>query len=101
MILGDGILGEEMIEIAERVNRREPAWNLLGYLTLAPNHMEIKPNGYPVLGDVKAFDRFPEATFVMDNECPHELLLPDDRRVALCDPCRPFHAIHSCRKPLR
>jgi sugar O-acyltransferase (sialic acid O-acetyltransferase NeuD family) len=86
LILGTGVHGEEMAEIVERINRAEPTWNLLGFLSPDAKRVSETLNDYPVLGSSDAMDEFPNAAFVPDNEWPRSLIPSRDRLISLVDP---------------
>jgi sugar O-acyltransferase (sialic acid O-acetyltransferase NeuD family) len=86
LILGTGVHGAEMAEIVERINRAEPTWNLLGFLSPDETRVGQMLNGYPVLGTPDALHDFPDASLVPDNEWPRSLIPPRERLVSLLDP---------------
>ncbi|HZO90309.1 MAG TPA: hypothetical protein VFB38_18430 [Chthonomonadaceae bacterium] len=86
LILGAGVHSAEMAEIAERINRVEPTWNLLGFLSPDAAQQGTLRNGYPVLGPPEALAAYPSAYLVPDNEWPRALPVPYERLVSLIDP---------------
>ncbi len=86
LILGNGVHGMEMAEIVERVNRAQPTWNLLGFLSPDTRHINTERNGYPVLGSVEKLAAYPDACLIADNEWPRALPVPRERLIALIDP---------------
>ena len=86
IIAGTGVHSAEMAEIVERINRVEPAWNLLGYLSPDGSRIGEVRNGYPVLGPPEAVEDYPDTVLVPDNEWPRSPGLPLDRLVSLVDP---------------
>jgi sugar O-acyltransferase (sialic acid O-acetyltransferase NeuD family) len=89
IILGTGVHAKEMAEIVERVNRANPTWNLLGYITASEKHAQTGTefNGYAVLGTKECLAGYPDACFVPDNE--NRVLasdVPRNRLVSLIDP---------------
>jgi sugar O-acyltransferase (sialic acid O-acetyltransferase NeuD family) len=86
IILSTGVHAAEMAEIVDRVNRVEPTWNLLGYLTVSDDAPVEVVNGYPVLGTAKRVAEYPEASFVASNGWPVEVLPPRERLATLIDP---------------
>jgi sugar O-acyltransferase (sialic acid O-acetyltransferase NeuD family) len=86
VILGGGVHSAEMVEIVERINRVEPTWNLLGYLTPHEEQIGTSRNGYPVLGRAEALDAYPDACLVADNEWPRSIPAHQERLVSLVDP---------------
>lgn len=88
IIHGAGIHALEMAEIVDRINRVEPTWNLLGYLTQGAMQgqapMGQPANGYPVLGLTQDAHRYPDCWFVPDNVRPVEI--PRERLATIIDP---------------
>jgi carbonic anhydrase/acetyltransferase-like protein (isoleucine patch superfamily) len=88
IILGSGVHAGEMVEIVERVNRREPTWRLLGLIP-PPKHADRAGqqfNGCPILAAEKALADHPDAWFVPDNEFPDPLPVRRERLTSLIDP---------------
>jgi sugar O-acyltransferase (sialic acid O-acetyltransferase NeuD family) len=50
VIVGAGGLGREIAWLTERINAKEPQWNLLGFLDDDPALHGKSVNGYPVIG---------------------------------------------------
>ena len=86
LILGDGVHGREMAEIVERINRVTPTWNLLGFLSPGAEKAGTLRNGYPVLGSAEAWNEYPHAALIPDNEWPSAFPLPRERLISLIDP---------------
>ncbi len=86
LIAGDGVHGQEMVEIVERINRQTPTWNLIGFLTSSTDAVGVDRNDYPVLGHLEVLDTHPNAAIVADNEWPALTPLPQNRLVSLVDP---------------
>ncbi|HLK57816.1 MAG TPA: hypothetical protein VKU00_14715 [Chthonomonadaceae bacterium] len=86
IILGGGVHSAEMAEIVERINHVTPTWNLLGYLSPREAQIGTLRNGYPVLGAPDAYDVYPDACFVPDNEWPRTFPIPSERLTSLVDP---------------
>jgi len=86
LILGTGVHGAEMAEIVERANRVEPAWNLLGFVSLKDDLVGEMRNGYPVLGMLEVLERYPGAFLVPDNEWLRTTEVPHERLISLIDP---------------
>jgi sugar O-acyltransferase (sialic acid O-acetyltransferase NeuD family) len=86
IILSTSVHAAEMAEIVERVNRVEPTWNLLGYLTASDDAPVGSLNGYPVLGSAARVADYPQALFVSSNEWPAEMFPPRERLATLMDP---------------
>ena len=86
IILSSGVHGEEMAEIAERINRVEPTWNLLGFIAAGPKDTRTERAGLPVWRDLSALKEYPYAMCVPDNEWPAASAVPRERLVSLVDP---------------
>ena len=86
LILGAGVHAAEMVEIVERVNIREPTWNLLGFVAAKEERLGGTLNGAPVLGAKEIIDQHPDACLVPDNEWPRGEPVPRERLVSLVDP---------------
>ena len=86
LILGGGVHGAEMVEIVERVNRVQPTWNLLGFLTHDDGHDGEMRNGVPVLGGPSCLTAYADACLLPDYEWPRDYPLPRERLVTLIDP---------------
>jgi sugar O-acyltransferase (sialic acid O-acetyltransferase NeuD family) len=86
LMLGTGVHSLEMAEIAERINRAQPTWTLLGFVSATAAQVGEVRNGYPVLGSLEAVAQHPEACLVPDNEWPRSAELPRYRLVSLVDP---------------
>lgn len=86
IILGTGVHGAEMAEMVERINRLEPTWNLLGFISPRGDKLGEKHNGYPVLGMPEVLAQYPVACLVADNEWPRSNQVPMERLISLIDP---------------
>ena len=86
VILGAGVHAGEMVEIVERINRENPAWNLLGFIAANDKSAGKTLNGLPVLGAKAALADFPQACLVPDNSWPRAEPAPRERLVSLVDP---------------
>lgn len=86
LILGTAVHAAEMAEIVERVDRVQPTWRLLGFLSAEAKHVGEQQNGYPVLGTLDELPRYPEACLVPAYPWPQSLALPRERLVSLVDP---------------
>lgn len=86
LILGNGVHGAEMAEIVERINAVRPTWNLLGFVSPQTEQSGRERNGYPVLGGLDAFAKYPAACLLPDNEWPRSLPVPSERLISLVDP---------------
>jgi len=86
LILGAGVHAAEMAEIVDRVNRVEPAWNLLGFVSPDGEKIGDMLNGYKVLGTREVLDRHAGAFLVKAFEWPREEEAPRERMTSLIDP---------------
>ena len=88
IILGTGVHGAEMAEIAERASNAGAPWRLRGFV--APErHADMVGttiNGYPVLGTRSALERYSGCCVVPDNEYGQPVDLPRERIATLVDP---------------
>lgn len=64
IISGAGGLGREVAWLVERINRREPTWNLLGFTECDESWRGRVINGYPVLGGDDVIASYPDAFVV-------------------------------------
>ncbi len=64
IIIGASGFGREVAWLTERINEKEPVWNLLGFLDDNPELSGSCVNGYPVLGTIQESAKYPEAYFV-------------------------------------
>jgi sugar O-acyltransferase (sialic acid O-acetyltransferase NeuD family) len=85
LILGNGIHNLEMAEMVERVNRVQPTWNLIGFVSADGRGKGDARNGYPVVGGPEAIARCPGAALVPEFGWPREGT-PRERLVSLIDP---------------
>ena len=72
IILGTGVHAGEMAEIVERINKVQPTWNLLGFITPSESKVGEIFNGYPVLGTRDVLCAYPGVSLVSDNEWPYQ-----------------------------
>lgn len=86
IIVGTGVHAAEMAEMVNRINREEPTWNLLGYVTPDEKRVGESFNGCPILGTKALIDQYTNAYLVSDNEWPDKQNLPINRVVSLIDP---------------
>ena len=86
IILGTGVHSMEMVEIVERVNRAQPAWNLLGFISPDGKMTGEIRNGYRVLGSVEKLAEHNEALIVPEFEWPRSAPVPFERMISLVDP---------------
>ena len=88
IILGAGVHGAEMVEIAERASRAGAPWRLLGFVVPEGSADLVGEtiNGYPVLGTRQVLERYPDCCVVPDNEYNEPIGLPRERIVSLIDP---------------
>lgn len=66
VIIGSGDFAREIVAVVERINKQNPAWNLLGFLD------EVKAagsevSGYPVLGGVNWLDEHLDTYVICSN----------------------------------
>ncbi len=88
IILGAGVHGAEMAEIAERASSAGAPWRLLGFV-VPESHADLVGetiNGHPVLGTRQVLERYPDCCVVPDNEYDEPIDLPRERMVSLIDP---------------
>ena len=88
IILGAGVHGAEMAEIAERASNAGAPWRLLGF-GVPDSHAELvgtRVNDYPVLGTRQVLQRHPDCCVVPDNVYKEPISLPRERIVSLIDP---------------
>jgi len=88
VILGAGVHGAEMAEIAERASSAGAPCRLLGFV-VPGSHAELvgkEVNGYPVLGTRDVLERYPDCCVVPDNEYKEPIGLARERIVRLIDP---------------
>lgn len=85
LILGIGPHSLEMAEIVERINRAQPTWNLLGFVSPTGERAGEVRNGYPVVGGPEVIAQRPQAVLVPEYGWPREGA-PRERLVSLVDP---------------
>ena len=88
IILGAGVHGAEMAEIAERASHAGAPWRLRGF-AVPEGHADLVGktiNDYPVLGTRQALQRYPGCCVVPDNEHKEPIGLPRERIASLVDP---------------
>lgn len=93
IIIGASGFGREVAWLVERINKATPTWNLIGFLD---DNADIQGNdigGYPVLGEAKDTEKYPDAYFVcavgaakIRRSIVERLTLPDSRFAILIDP---------------
>ena len=88
IILGAGVHGAEMAEIAERASRAGAPWRLRGFVVpeSCAGLVGREINGHPVLGTREALERYPDCCVVPDNEYKEPIELPRERIASLIDP---------------
>lgn len=87
LILGTCVHALEMAEIVERINRAEPTWNLVGYITNDEKQLGQKLNGVPVVGVPSDLLNYPGASLVPAySEWKKMGGLPMERIISLIDP---------------
>lgn len=64
IIVGAGGLARDVAWLTERINEKEPTWNILGFLDDNSGLWGQTPGGYPVLGGCDAAKDFSDAWFV-------------------------------------
>jgi len=64
IIFGAGGFGREVAWLVERINKVQPAWNILGFMDDADDIQGAEINGYKVLGKTGDIRQFPDAYFV-------------------------------------
>lgn len=88
IILGAGVHGAEMAEIAERASNAGAPWRLRGF-AVPDSHADMVGktiNDYPVLGTRDVLERYPDCCVVPDNEYKEPIELPRERIANLIDP---------------
>ncbi len=85
IILGIDTHVLEVAEFIERINQVQPSWNLRGYLADDDSRVGEMLNGYPVLGEIDAWEHFPEAYFVPDIG-HRQVVIPTNRLATIIDP---------------
>lgn len=90
IILGIGVHAAEMADLVARINRVEPTWNFRGHISAKPTD-KTECWGNPILGEVGALDRFPDAGLVPDNDFLKSVPVALDRLVSLIDPSCVIH----------
>ena len=88
IILGAGVHGAEMAEIAERASNAGAPWRLLGF-AVSDSHAALVGktiNDSPVLGTRGVLERHPDCCVVPDNEYEKPIDLPRERIASLIDP---------------
>jgi len=88
IILEAGVHYVEMVDIVERINRVEPTWNLLGFIThgAATDRRTDPITGLPILGGESRVARFPKAWLVPSFGFPSGVSVPQERLASLIDP---------------
>lgn len=80
IIIGAGGFGREIAWLTDRINKAaplSPLWNLLGFIDDNEQIQGQRINGYPVLGNMSAIKRFPNAYFVcaVGTSCVREKII--------------------------
>jgi sugar O-acyltransferase (sialic acid O-acetyltransferase NeuD family) len=88
IILGAGVHGAEMAEIAERASGAGAPWRLRGFAVPQGRADLIGKtlNGHPVLGASEALEGYLDCSVVPDNEYDEPIDLPRERIASLIDP---------------
>jgi sugar O-acyltransferase (sialic acid O-acetyltransferase NeuD family) len=88
IILGAGVHGAEMAEIAEHAASAGAPWRLRAFGVPAGRVDLIGTaiNGHPVFGTAEALRRYPDCSVVPDNEYDEPIELLRERIVTLVDP---------------
>jgi len=88
IILGAGVHGAEMAEIAERAANAGAPWRLRGFAVpdKRADMVGTTINDYPVFGMRDVLERHPDCCVVPDNEYKEPIGLPRERIVSLIDP---------------
>jgi len=86
LILGNGVHAAEMAEMVDRINRVEPTWNLLGFVSPNGEKVGEMMNGYRVLGAPEVLEQYSAAFLVKAFEWPREPVVPYERLATLIDP---------------
>ncbi len=64
IIIGASGFGREVAWLVERINEKNPTWNLLGFLDDAPQMQGKVVDDYPVLGKCDLVKEYPDAWYV-------------------------------------
>ncbi len=64
IIFGASGFGREVAWLVERINAKQPTWNLLGFMDDNEEIQNAEINGYKVLGKTKDVASYPDAYFV-------------------------------------
>ena len=64
IIIGAGGFGREVAWLVERINEKEPVWNILGFIDDNKDIQGSFINSYKVLGTMDAIASFPEAYYL-------------------------------------
>jgi sugar O-acyltransferase (sialic acid O-acetyltransferase NeuD family) len=88
IILGAGVHGAEMAEIAERASRAGAPFRLQGFVVPEgrADLVGTEINGHPVLGTRLILELYPDCCVVPDNEYAEPIDLPRERIANLIDP---------------
>ncbi len=88
IILGAGVHGAEMAEIAERASAAGAPWRLKGFAVPEGSESLVgtEINGYPVLGTHETIGQHSDCCMVADNEYDDPIEVPSERLVSLIDP---------------
>ncbi len=86
LILGIYPHAIEMAEIAQRINRMEPTWNLIGFVSAYGDEVGEELLNLPVLTFEDALARHPTAYLIPEYDWPGRTELPRERLATLIDP---------------
>lgn len=64
IIIGAGGFGREVAALATAINRKEPEWNILGFLDDNKSLKNNLINGYKVLGNLSCVEKYRDAWFI-------------------------------------
>ena len=64
IIIGASGFGREVAWLVERINKKEPTWNMVGFLDDNSEIQNMTINGYTVLGKTSDIDKYQGAYFV-------------------------------------
>lgn len=64
IIIGAGGFGREVAWLTDRINKKEPTWNIVGFIDDNPEMTGVELNGYKVLGTTGDIKNYPDAYLV-------------------------------------
>lgn len=64
LIIGAGGFGREVAWVVDRINEKNPEWNLLGFIDDNPEMKGVELNGYKVIGATEEIGNYPDAFVV-------------------------------------